>query len=653
MKIPSNKTWTQDNSGDTFGVLSETYNMALDTAGKARLARKVVNVYGTQDDADFGFPLSIDYVYGHYVILTDDEIFEGNAPSYNFADIAFSPTTFLGSDAVVFNDLYTFSTATSVYTWDGGSISGSWDDQGVTVTTGINHPLAVFGTECAVGNGNQVILFNTSYVTTQTLVLPTEFRVTTMRAVNDLLYIGTRNLNGGNAKIFIWDGNSSLFYYEVEVGAHWVFSMTAYLSTVAAITSQGQLGIVNGTNFQELAGLPVYFNPHAKWQGSGGLQLNGKVFNRGMATIGDTIYINIEGEVDSGFMPEMKSGIWVYDPAVGLYHRASATQDILVSDNGLSLSNSTLTTSAPHLLNTGDSVTFSGTSGLVGVDTGINYYVSVISDDEIKLAATRKALERGNFVTITGTPGASDVLVYAQNSEYGIYDITSGAIIPTMSEETTRSNMSSEILWGCRYRNTFGINDYGLFSFVDAYNIGNFITQRIYSDNVAQNWQNLYNFIDGLTVSSEEVVLKVQTKYEEDSKLLEGVWLSTNTINNIDSKDFSLFTDIEAGDEIVITDDYGRGRTAHVLNIERSSTIVSVTLDEDSGTANEDVTFYRTTFNKVGEAMGINQKEKEKLKSAVAEQIKASPWCRIKVELRGFAPAVNLIDLENVVNRKG
>jgi hypothetical protein len=65
------------------------------------------------------------------------------------------------------------------------------------------------------------------------------------------------------------------------------------------------------------------------------------------------------------------------------------------------------------------------------------------------------------------------------------------------------------------------------------------------------------------------------------------------------------------------------------------------------------VQFYRTTFKKIGQALTLDEKEKETLKSHIADEVKASPWCRIKVEMRGFAPAVNVMDLQNNVNRQG
>lgn len=646
MKIPSNRQWTQDNSGDTLGILGSTTNMAMDTMGKAILAHKAVDIYDSSDDADMGYPIAIDYFDDQYYVLTDVTPHSGNFPTNNFDSLATAPTIELWSDATVFNSLYWVTTNTSIYTTANGV---TWTDRSVALTAGVPHPMCVFESEMkvAVGNGNTVKLVDTSYTVTDTLTIPTQYQVTTIRSVGSYLFVGTKNLNGGNAFIFVWDGSGTAMQYKVEVGASWVFSMTPYLSTVAAITSEGQLGIVNGTTFQELAGLPVYYEPHARWQGAGGLTLNGKVFNRGMCTIGDTIYLNIEGEVDSGFMPEMKSGIWVYDPAIGLYHRGVGSLDHVVQDSSLSRSGDYLTTSAAHQLKTGDCVVFGTVAGLTGVSTFTRYYVKVESTTEIRLAASRKGLKNANYMTLGGTP-SSDKLVYVQNSEYLTYYPTSGAISPTIYSETPYLNLTSEIMWGSRVRTTAGTAKYALFTFADSYNVGQFTTQRVYSDNIDQNWKELYNFIDGLTVDTEEVVIKVQSKYEEPSVQLSGVWLDTNTVNNTSASDFALWTDIEVGNEIVFTDGYGRGRTAHVVSIETSSSTVSLTLDESIGTTNGVCSLYYTTFEKVGQALTTDNKFKEKIKSSME---KSSAWVAVKVELRGYGLAVNMMEMSNVRNK--
>ena len=500
MKIPSNKLWTQDNSGDVLGVLGDSTNMAFDTVGKAMTARKAVSIAGSRDEEDFNYPLSINYFDGQYVALTNDEIYTFRLPDYRLTEQNDAPSVALNSDAVIFNGFYVISTNNALYTWNGDDFSSDWVDEGGSLTTGVPHPMAVRQSLLHVGNCNQVKTFTAGFVAGTTLTLPSQFQVTSIRVVGTFIYVAVKNLNGGNARIFVWDGDGTDANYECEVGASWVFSMTEYKSTVAAITSEGQLGVVSGTTFVELAALPVYHNPHAKWQGSGGLLLNGKVFNRGMCTIGDTIYLNIDGEIDTGFIPEMKSGLWVFDPDVGLYHRSSNSTDRVISDNGLTRSGDILTTSNPHQLKQGDAVVFDSVSGITGLTDETSYYVSIQSPTEIKLATSRKGLQAGRFIKLGGTPVSGDELKYAQNSDKGTLESTSGAIIPTVYQETPHPNFESEVLWGSRIDDVDGTGIYCLYSFADSYNIGSFTTQRTTSDNIDQSWKELYAFVDGLNV---------------------------------------------------------------------------------------------------------------------------------------------------------
>lgn len=643
MKIPSNRQWTQDNSGDTLGILGDTTNMTFDTKGKARLARKAVSIYGNRDDADVGYPIAINYFADKYVVLTDVTPHSGNFPNYTFDSIATAPTLELWSDAVVFNSLYFVSTNTSIYTTNTTMVT--WTDRAVSLTANVPHPLEVFNQKLAVGDANTVKLITTAYAVSDTLTLPTEYEVTTIREVNSYLYVGTKNLNGGNAKIFVWDGNGTDANYVCEVGSSWVFSMTPYLSTVAAITSQGQLGIVNGTTFQELAILPVYADPHARWQDGGGSP-NGRVYNRGMCTIGDSIYLNIDGDVDSGFVPEMKSGIWVYDPAVGLYHRTSGTQDRVIRDSSLTVTGDVITTTATHYLKTGDSVVFDIIAGITGLVSDTLYYVTVLSATTFKVSRTRKAVQSQNYVTLGGT-ASSDTLVYCQNTEYGDVSASSGAVLPTVYAETPHDNLTSEIIWGSRFTLADGTAKYGIFSFCDSYNIGSFTTQRVYTDNITQNWKELYNFIDGISLDTEEVVVKVQTKYEPNPLKLDGVWLDANTINSANTTDYSAWLDMEVGDEIVIRDGYGRGRSVHIESIETSATVVSISVDENIGLLGQLCDVYTTSFKKVGQPISVDDKTKEKVRSVIDGV--ASPWTAIKIELRGFQPAVNMMELSNTI----
>jgi len=649
MKIPSNRQWTQDNSGDTLGILGDSSNMSFDKAGKATLSKKAVAIMSTENNADLRYPIAFVYFVNKYHVLTSNSIFTGELDgSVWVKETDFTPTVGLNSDAILYNDLMIVTENTSFSSWDGANA----DTYSLGVLTAdVPHPLEVFGNLLVIGNGNEVITYNSSYVVQQTLVLPSNYEVTSLRVVNNYIYIGTRNKYGGNANIFTWNGDSTLYDYSCDVGASWVFSMTPYLSTVVAVTSQGQLGIVNGTTFEELASFPVYNEPHARWQGSGGLQFNGKVFNRGMCTVGDSIYINIEGDIDVGFLPKMKGGVWVYEPTVGLYHRSFSSSSRMIRDAGLTLSDNTITTTFSHNLKTGDGVSFSSLSGISGVSINVVYFVTVISDTEIKLSQTRKAVQNQRYIELSGTPDSLDILLYCYNNEFGTAGATSGAIMPTVYNETPNALISSEVIWGSRTNLLDGTANYVVNTFADMYNIGSFTTQRIYTDNIEQNWKEIYNFIDGITVDTEQVIVKVQTKHEPTPPLLEGVWLDERTINSNLSTDYTAWLDMSEGDEIIVRDGYGRGRSAHIASngINASSSTVSITLDEDIGLANQTCEVYYTNFKKVGNPLTVDVKTKEKVRSVVDNT--SSAWVAVKIELRGYQPAVNMMELSNSVQK--
>ena len=131
---------------------------------------------------------------------------------------------------------------------------------------------------------------------------------------------------------------------------------------------------------------------------------------QGMVGVGDKIYLNVNGTVDTGFIPEMKHGLWVFDPEVGLYHRSFHSVDRSVVETPSALSSSTLTL-ATHNLKSGDVLVFRNTGSMTGVQLATKYYVSVQSATTVKLAISRKALQAGNTVTIGGTVGAGSVSV--------------------------------------------------------------------------------------------------------------------------------------------------------------------------------------------------------------------------------------------------
>jgi hypothetical protein len=655
MKIPSNKLWTQLNEGEVTGILNDTRNIALDTVGQARLSRKAVAIMSSDSNANFGYVVAIVYFGGNYTVVTSDKIFQGELDGNTFSEVtAYTPSVQTYSDAIVFNSRLVVTTATQITDWDGAT-----DDNYTlgALTTGVPHPMAIFDSnptyKLAIGNGNTVKTYDTSYNANATiLALPTQFIVTSLRYRNGYLYVGTKTTDGSEARIFIWNGSGTNAQYECPVGAEWVFSMTEYGSSVAAITNAGQLIQVSGSQYVQLAALPIYYAPHASWERAATNSSFGKVFNRGMATIGQNIYLNIEGGVYTGFVPEMKSGVWVFDPEVGLYHKSSYSTDVLVEDDTLSVTNSIITTAANHNLLTGDGVQFRTTTGLTGLSNDYVYYVTVIAANQIKLSLSREGVVNENYVTIYGTAGALDVLVYYPNTHYGdiIGSTSSGAIAQSTIKETPIGLLVSEVIWGTRAQDETFNNVYSLNAFSDQNNIGYLTTQRIYTDNIEQTWREVYTFIDGITTSNDEVVVKVQTKAQPQRIELEGIWTSSNTINTFETREFTAWRDIKDGDEIIFTQGEGQGRTAHVVGTpEFSTTVATITIDEDYGTAENRVYLYRTNFKKIG-VFNATNKDNEFFKAPLLD-IGSSPWIKVKCELRGAGTVVNMLELSNVIHK--
>lgn len=639
MKIPSNNLWTQTNEGKKLGILSESFNLNLETPGQMQGAKKAVAHLHEDQHTQMGYVLAVVYYNNDYIALTTNEAYTF-ALNTNTASTTSQPSATNASDAVIcFNRVY-LSLYNNLAYYDGSS----WTTGIEPLTAGVPHPMDVFDSlptfKLAIGDSNTVILVDSSGNKDSTvLTLPAQFQVITLRYRNGFLYIGTRNIYGGEARVFIWNGSGTNAQYEVPTGASWVFSMVPYRSSVACVTDRGQLLYINGSSAEELASFPVAYVQNAKWQDHLGLQLNGKVFNRGMAVVDDSIYINIDGEVDIGECLEMKSGIWVFNPEVGLYHMAQASSD-RTRVGAFTISSSEITTAADHYLKTGDGVLF--TTAPTGADSNRTYYAYVTGTNKLKIAKSRKALQAGEHMTISGTGG----IMYAQNRDQGIRHHSSGAIGRIVTQEFTPELFAGEIMFGALVENLDGTNKYTLQILTDSYNVSRFSTQRIYSDNVEQNWQHAYTFIDGMTLDNEKVIVKEQTRSEELRRPIVGTWLDTNTINVETTGSYDTYP-ISEGDELVITDGYGRGYSAFVVSKESSTNVTSITIDEDLGTINTSVTFYTTPAKKVGE---ITSEEIKKgyFKSNLLDG--SSPWVVLKGEMRGFQTDVSHIELSNKIH---
>ena len=233
--------------------------------GKLKLSRKAFNRYNSGNNANLGYSLGLTYYDDQYLALTDDSIFQ-----YDFGGDAVSEITggtpALNSDLQVIYGLAYFTEDANLSSFNGSTVTSSL----YSLTTGVPHPMTVFDSfttfKLAIGDGNLVHLLNSSHADSGTdLVLPAQYQVTSLTYRNGYLYIGTKNLNGGEAKVFVWDGNSANANFEIPVGATQIYSIIPYKTSVAFITNKGQLFAVSGNSPVELAILPVASHSDAIW----------------------------------------------------------------------------------------------------------------------------------------------------------------------------------------------------------------------------------------------------------------------------------------------------------------------------------------------------------------------------------------------------
>lgn len=643
MRIPAQNSWTQNNSGDILGILHDTQNVTLDERGKLKLSRKAFHRFNSTDDANLTYVLALAYYSGQYLALTSDHMFLYDLGGSTTTEIT-SGSRVLNSDMqVIYSRAYFTENATFGY-YD-GSVTASIG----SLTGNVPHPMAVFDSfttyKLAIGNGNLVHLYDSSHnLATNVLTLPAQYQVTTIAYRNGYLYVGTKHTNGGEAKVFIWDGNSTNALYEVPTGATKVYSIIPYKDSVAYLTSHGQLLTLSGNTPIELAAFPVYYHPDAIWDDESGTAYIGKVMHRGMVAVGDTIYINVNGTVDSAFIPEMKHGLWMYDPRVGLYHRAFHSLDKFVVETPSNLASSTLTLST-HNLKTGDILVFRDVGSLTGVQITTPYYVYAASTTTVKLAISRKALQAGNYVTLGGSIGIASVH-YVPNTDWaGGYAAYQGAVTAINPAEPVRKGWESSILWGSSVTDFSGTALYCLNGFVDAWNIGRFTTQRIYSNNISETFKKLYIYLDGINLDSEQVIVKYKSSgaLGYPTQVYKGTWASATTITSLPATQTEdEWSDLVVGDEITVVDGFGRGYTAHITVIAVAGTDYTITIDESIGSSSKVMYFYADKFKKVSPVVTNTRALKEVIESELNVK---SAWVQIKVELRGFEPGVTCLEL--------
>lgn len=652
---PKTKKWIQENNGDVLGTLFATRNISFNDKGYAKLARRSTALI--YNKTNFGGVMSIQTLDANtYLVVTDSQLqscilTSGTPTSLNGTGHAGS----IFFDGITWQNRWYVSQASDFAYYDGsswttglGSLGGSNKYHPLCVHLGLN--------QLAVGEDNKVLLFSSSHSLITTITLPLNYQVRWIRYNNNNLYIGTKNLSGGEAEVFVADGSTTAWNSSSTVsGCQWAFSGEIYKGVLVIIASNGQLLKQNGSGWDELARLPIYNQPSSAWYDGNGYTA-GKVAQRGTAVKGERIYLNIDGYVnnaDGTQLVEQPSGLWIYDPDVGLYHHAGlATDSYLgtIASSSVNTSTNVITTGStiPRITST-KVVAF--TSSCTGIIAGRYYYLIYLSPTTYKLASnynnalagTAVSLGSGTAVTISGS----------ENQSFGEWMNNSyqpGAILlindlnSTLS--TYYSSSASQILFGAGNVNSYtGTQSYTLQTLTMGENRGTFITTKIFSAAIKDTWQALFTKYNKLFQGNDKIVVKHRTSEVENYPLFSGAQLMWATATSFTSTfDFS---QVSVGDEVEFVSGRGAGCSAHIISATFNSGTWTVIIDEAIvGVTVSDIStgFFVNNWKKRNTIVVPNTVDGY---SRTADEGQ-SKWLQLKIEIRGVSePYIEELDTLN------
>ena len=649
------KKWSQENSSDLTGNVFVTKNITFDDHGYLQLSNSSRAAYSQETDASFDEPAvfirSEDY---GYFTVTHDSCYSIDASrilgvSPAIVATAGVPTGDLQSDAVFFGGLMVVSQDTDVDFYDPST--NTWTDTNIalTLTSGSQHPLAnmVSFAALAVANVRTVSLYSSPITATPTLFasggvnsilsILADFYITGMCYFNQNLYIGTMNRYGGKAYMYVWDGTGTAAQSAYEVDSNIIWDICVYRDSVALINGTGELLRFNGSGFDTLANFPCFYadRPFSD-------ETNLGMFKNCLKANGDLIYINLSTTENSQKLTSQPDGVWCYDPEVGLYHRYSLSNSVVVYDTiptaGVNTTTNEITVAAAPITGTECLYNASSATVLAPLLDGTRYYVIKINSTTIKLATTLANANSGTAIDLTSTGNSNQVITFFPNIDFGqSYNGRVEAILP-IDRVVTSPQFGTDLLWGgsVYMRSNSATGMMGTTS-TEVQSRGYFITPKIFSTDVTSQYNQFTLKFSEFLTENDKIVIKYRTEddrkdfFSPSSTRWNATWTSTTTFTTTETE----FSTAVVGDEIEFVRGAASGYIMHITAISESAGTYTVTLDEafDYYTAGDTSNFISRNWTKWQTiAYGDSNAELHYLSEQLGVEGK---FVQFKIELRG------------------
>lgn len=667
IKIPQQGRFSQPNTSDLFGNIWYSRNMNFDEQGYAKLSSRSVSFKSDKADNTFDRPISFGRDNQEFHIVTADTGWDLNVLNSSLTITKDTGTgqTNLTDDAWgkwFQNRFYKTIDNNLIYT-----TGGNWTVTGVSLTSGKVHALETFKNKnsLAVTNGNTVLLLDTSHATTVTLTVPSDFECVGLAYSNGKMGIITMMSDavaGQNqeAYFFIWDGGSTEAGFGFPMGSDTILAICAYKSSWVIFTRTGELKYFNGGGFDTLATMPF-----ATYNTTWGDAQNRITFGDVMVVEGDRIYLNIGndyisyGRKGESYVQNNPSGIWCYDPNVGLYHRyshsISPAYQISVSSVNTTTDILTCTGTLPA---TGNPIkyVYDASDLIGGLQIGIVYYIIKHTATTFSLATTKANAEAGAKINLTSDTTAKFLAINVIDYGASFADRVGG-----IGFVEYRQEVADHIIFGAELNDfeTLSQDNHLGFTVPRFENRGYFVTAKATSPTVLNNTQKVYLKYRPLD-TNDKIVLKYKdmdilglpTSTPQWTSATSCTWASDTTLTTTaDLSEVESYINDNGGEcEVEIISGAGAGQLAQIDTITENAGTYTITLSESiDGAANTyvcDISIDNWKLLKTKEDVAMVTSS-DTLGYKEFPIATSSKWILLKTELRGSETCVEELELVN------
>lgn len=661
--IPSNSKWKKANNSDLYGNVYISKNIDFDEEGYLKLSRASHSTMNETVDTDFNRVASIAYLEtGTYFVQTWDDPFSVGADVLADTPIQITGANFpVGSvkaDSVWFTGKLAVSEAADLSYYEQGG--GGWTDTNISLTSTSStsqHPIKVFQSlsYLAVANVNTVGVYSDLTATptlVRTLTIPADFEITSMAYFNQNLYIGTRHKYGARTYMFVWDGTGTAAQAAYEVDSQIIHDICMFQDSVVLLIGNGSLLRFNGAGFTFLDAFPIFYTDRVLTDES-----NIRIYHNSLRSNGEVIYISYsDSDNTNNFMLNQPSGIWCYDPKVGLYHKYSFSSALTIKEDintaDVDTATDQITVAAAPV--TGTEVFFrEGASPLNPLVDEEKYFVIKIDATHIKLAETKADALAGTAIDLTSTGNdTATELIFFPKTDYGVLFSERPSAISTIDYSSQLPQYGTDIIWAADTEDRDNLSNSSSQLGSVSNNIENrgyFVTPRYFSPSVTDSYNNISIKYSPLQTELDKIIIKYRTLDNGIREIDLSDWTITWTSTTTFTSTSTVWADAVAGNEVEILSGAGAGFLAHISTITSNAGTYTITLDEafDNYASGDVARAYFANWTKLKVLTSSDAANDLGYWSVDLGKQKNGKFFQVKIELRGIGVKIEELLINN------